>query len=221
MKLLVAIAIAVSFAGPGLAQTSNTGGLSAVVAQLAPSPADLMARYYPDRALRMRVEGIGRVRCKVVANGFLDDCGVVSETPPDFGFGDAALKILKTYQVDAAKYAPGSNVTLPVRFNIPPATLPTLTTTIGLFYPVRALKDQREGQVGVRCIVAPDGTLRDCGVASERPADYGFGAAALKMISSVRMDVRNPKFAPGSTITLPIRFNLPPKTNSAAPTPTH
>jgi len=54
-------------------------------------PRDL-ARYYPRRAMRMNMEGLVTLNCRVGADGLLD-CVVVSETPPDWEFGEAALRI--------------------------------------------------------------------------------------------------------------------------------
>lgn len=60
-------------------------------------PRDL-ARYYPDRALRREVEGRVVLDCGVSIRGALD-CAVVSETPANWGFGEAALRISRDYQM--------------------------------------------------------------------------------------------------------------------------
>lgn len=47
---------------------------------------------YPDAAARQGVaEGAAVLSCKVTSAGTLADCAVVSETPADAGFGQAAL----------------------------------------------------------------------------------------------------------------------------------
>jgi TonB family protein len=60
-------------------------------------PRDL-ARYYPERALRREVEGRVVLDCGVSIRGALD-CAVVSETPANWGFGEAALRISRDYQM--------------------------------------------------------------------------------------------------------------------------
>ena len=60
-------------------------------------PRDL-ARHYPDRALRREVEGRVVLDCGVSIRGALD-CAVVSETPANWGFGEAALRISRDYQM--------------------------------------------------------------------------------------------------------------------------
>lgn len=54
-------------------------------------PRDL-ARYYPRRAMRMNMEALVTLNCRVSVEGLLN-CVVASETPPDWGFGEAALRI--------------------------------------------------------------------------------------------------------------------------------
>lgn len=58
-------------------------------------PRDL-ARYYPRRAMANNVEGQVVLDCLVNVAGALS-CRVVSETPANWGFGDAALRISRDY----------------------------------------------------------------------------------------------------------------------------
>jgi protein TonB len=60
-------------------------------------PRDL-ARYYPARALSRGQEGRAVLDCVVSVTGALA-CVVVSETPASWGFGDAALRISRDYQM--------------------------------------------------------------------------------------------------------------------------
>jgi protein TonB len=60
-------------------------------------PRDL-ARYYPARALARGQEGRAVLDCAVSVTGALS-CIVVSETPANWGFGDAALRIARDYQM--------------------------------------------------------------------------------------------------------------------------
>jgi protein TonB len=85
--------------------------------------ADDMARYYPDRAQRMAVSGHATITCTVNANGTVGDCSIISETPSDQGFGDAALHLSKLFKMkpqtrDGVPTA-GGKVTIPIGFQIP------------------------------------------------------------------------------------------------------
>ena len=81
------------------------------------------ARYYPDRASRMGVEGSSTISCSVNSRGTLEGCSIVSETPNDQGFGDAAIKISKLFKMRPATKdgAPtdGGTVRIPIRFALP------------------------------------------------------------------------------------------------------
>lgn len=82
-----------------------------------------MARYYPDRAQRLEMEGRATIRCTVTAKGLLQSCVVVSESPADAGFGDAALKLSRLFKMKPKTQdgAPvdGGEVTIPIVFNLP------------------------------------------------------------------------------------------------------
>lgn len=84
---------------------------------------DDMARYYPDRAQRLEIEGKATIRCTVTAKGLLQGCEVLSESPADAGFGDAALKLSKLFKMKPKTQdgAPvdGGEVTIPIVFNLP------------------------------------------------------------------------------------------------------
>lgn len=79
-----------------------------------PSPRRLSA-YYPERALDRGREGEARLHCIVQAGGALD-CEKVEETPG--GFGNAALRVARTYR-HAPTLADGSDaVGTPVRLRV-------------------------------------------------------------------------------------------------------
>jgi protein TonB len=63
-------------------------------------PAGLDA-YYPRRAMTRNMEGQVVLDCLVNTSGALG-CAVVSETPSNWGFGEAALRISRDYRMSPA-----------------------------------------------------------------------------------------------------------------------
>ncbi|MDP1629868.1 MAG: energy transducer TonB [Caulobacter sp.] len=83
---------------------------------------DQVARYYPERAVRMGVEGKVVLVCVVGTDTRLSDCKVVSEEPADFEFGDAAINLAAemrmTPKIQDGLPVEGS-VRLPIVFKLP------------------------------------------------------------------------------------------------------
>ena len=63
---------------------------------------------YPEKALQDEVSGIAMIDCLVDVSGKLISCDIVSETPADYGFGAATVKIfLEGAHVDPASIPGG------------------------------------------------------------------------------------------------------------------
>lgn len=95
------VAIAVSFSAPVFARSAANAPMSPPVRpNLSQGPVGSdMATYYPDRAQRENVSGKAKFTCTVTVEGRLDDCYIVSEEPPGYGFGAATLKLTPTFRM--------------------------------------------------------------------------------------------------------------------------
>jgi protein TonB len=54
---------------------------------------------FPPAAARANKSGIATVECKITAKGTMDACTVLYEAPEGFGFGEAAVRVAKRFQI--------------------------------------------------------------------------------------------------------------------------
>jgi len=103
----------------------------------APTPESVMWAY-PPKAAAIQQTGKVMMRCQIDAEGKVTDCKVLSETPADFGFGEAAVSLKTqmefTPESRCGKPTP-SEVTIPITFTAPerpatPESLPDLAAQL-------------------------------------------------------------------------------------------
>lgn len=160
-----------------------------------PSKDEIKAAY-PPSALARKITGKAELSCLITPERTLTNCRVDQESPTGEGFGSAALTLADRYRLQATdelgRDVVGRRDRIEITFLAPGdtaldwarkpsgeqmrAALPKLAQESGV--PGRAL---------INCGVTIEGLLENCRVAWERPAGYGFGAAALKLADQFRM----------------------------------
>jgi hypothetical protein len=78
------------------------------------------------------------------------------------------------------------------------------------FYPIEAWSNNRAGSAQLQCLVAADGALR-CQAQHETPAGAGFGDAARRLSSLLRVDATDAAGQPTANrhVTIPVQFARP------------
>jgi protein TonB len=114
--LLILTLLSAVVAAPAHAQ------LGAPILRGQPTAAELRA-VYPPRAAAQHLGGMVNLGCDVGVSGHLERCVVISETPPGYGFGAAALslsgKFVMEPKMQQGRAVPGGRVRLPIVFSLP------------------------------------------------------------------------------------------------------
>ena len=86
-----------------------------------------------------------------------------------------------------------------------PLDIPRPPPPISAFFPDRAQRMEISGQAAIDCASDADGVLTDCRLISETPADWDFGAAALKAARA--RSIRKISTTPGGRVVVPVIFD--------------
>ncbi|MDP1616049.1 MAG: energy transducer TonB [Phenylobacterium sp.] len=236
------VRIPISFKGIGTRTGSHISGGQQLMTRRflgrplwadAPSHAETAAAY-PEKAAAEGIGGSATIRCALNEYGRLRACTTLSETPRGYGFAKAARALSEQFALapspDEVELR-GIETQYMVTFD--PAMLDPDKRVIGKpqwtqlpsagavddGYPAEARAKGISGaRVVINCVVGAGGTVQDCQVTSEEPAEFGFGQAALALAPHFRLSVWTDQGLPtvGGRITLPIRYELPP---AADPSP--
>jgi len=184
---------------------------------------DDVASVYPMNAQRRGVSGRGEIACLVAADGRVYDCKVLSEEPAGFGFGDAALRLARYFQMRPG-YEPGNpdrpHVNIPIRFIMYGGSMRRVTelqspawTSAPTFADVaRAYPAKGAGAVGLvtlQCRLGEDGAVKDaCETQEETPRDKGFARSARELAPLFRIDPGADVLKQGKTLWVTLTFRL-------------
>ncbi len=112
---------------PGIVESQSAGAEGAVITApdwLRRPNAHDFAELYPLAAVRAGVSGRAMIGCRVLASGLLTACLVIDESPAQFGFGAAAVKMARAFQMTPmtrdGKLVAGGEVDIPINFSIRP-----------------------------------------------------------------------------------------------------
>ncbi len=211
---------------PARASSDSTATVSKAQADAA------ILDYYPSSARAAGVEGAALLQCRLNEHVRLADCTLSGESPVGYGFGEAALKMAKLSpdnpRVAEAPRSPQVLVQFTFRLNPaaiqPNTTVPFARGFVGngprfrerpnqsdLKFPDLARHGNTTGSVVLDCTLGLSGRIKSCLVASEQPAGFHFGQAALRFAQTFKMQPAMTDGRPeeGAHVLIPIRFESP------------
>lgn len=207
-----------------------------------PTPVRTEARWtnYPSRAVQARYLPAGvpagsvTARCRVGVDERLRGCVVTAESPPGYGLGVSAIRILEIEgRVAPARIGstPIVDETVQVSLETPSVARPIARSTptpdvitevgwlsrpdpdrVERYFPRRAEQQEAGGRAQVRCTISITGRTQGCVVLTESPAGMGFGEAAVRLIErEAQFTARrvNGRAVGGGTIDVPVTFVRP------------
>ena len=189
---------------------------------------------YPTQALQQGRSGTAVIKCTLTTESVLSACQVISETPRNQGFGDAALTLAPDLNIRPAVkagHAVRTDINLTAHFIAPPPAVgsyiagvdtrylqkyltnplwehtPTYSQVVAA-YPARARSAGQSGRVALDCTLGADGFFSSCLVMNEEPVGYGFGAAAAELAKSFKTSPTLPegRSVLGGVVKVPFAF---------------
>ncbi len=192
-----------------------------------PNMAQIQA-VWPIEAMRRGVSGRVQLSCQANVHGSLENCVVVSETPPGMGFAAAAISLTPNFQM-----RPGtrngqpfvSTVNIPIRFIAHGAwgdDVNILGQEMTVAYPVwlaapsfsdlaRAYPAAANGAAGfavLKCRIWLTGALTSCTTLSEEPPHDGFDQAARSLVGRFRFSAPPGIFKGHKPVYASVRIRL-------------
>ncbi len=184
-----------------------------------------MGRTYPPRAAKYGVGGQAKLKCVVDTDGFLNNCRVLEESPPGWGFGDSTIMLSRT-MVMTPGYRAAINIPViwkPVagmyRYlagsDLGHLTRPQFLSAPGPGDVAAAYPKEGRGVNGyavLNCDVSrSSGRFGRCTSVFEQPTGRGFGKAALSLASKfeVRVPDLEKRQALGIWTEFPVRLPAP------------
>jgi TonB family protein len=207
-----------------------TAALAAGAAQAAPTfvqapDVAAVAAAYPAKARAEGVGGVATVSCTAGGEGVLLRCLRLGEEPGGYGFGIAALKLVREMRVAGATR--GAEVVVPVRF-APDVLKPGFRATTPVWAATPSAADfqatvpKQEGgpndvRVALVCDVQAGGVLSGCVVDREEPAGQGFGDAVLALAPKFKVEPWSAEGLPvvGGKVRVPVRYDMKPVDQAA------
>lgn len=221
-QLLILNAIAALAVTPAAAQDREADWLRR------PTP-EMLREVFPSEALRRAKSGSATIACTITTQGILRDCAVLSETPPGFGFGAAAVALTPQFvfrpalrggkpieavarfpiRFDLSGMAPQPKATQAdkVYTNLPWRRAPTFEQVLAS-YPEKARAAKVGGVAILDCRIGKEGGLSKCQTIREQPMGYGFASAAksLSPLFTTPVDAKGGGTAAGARAHVNVTF---------------